>query len=252
MNIKMVVTDLDGTLLREDKTISPRTRDALSKCRAAGIKVVFATGRPGSVESMIPLEFFDGRVINNGAVVYSGDQLVDQRLISWQTLRPFLLKCIAIGLSPVTQLGVVNYTPGRFFANPEPSAVFEVVNFAEHQKDAEKVTIGIRSPQDIIFMREHLPQRLRFGLTRYGDFDIMHAEATKAGATAFLSQHWGIRQEDIVAFGDDINDNDLLAYAGIGVAMANAIEAVKAVADEVCDSNEDDGVVKWLEEHILR
>jgi len=247
----MIVTDLDGTLLREDKTVSQRTRDALARCRAAGIKIAFATGRPGSVESMIPLEFFDGRVINNGAIIYAGDQLIDQRLIPWQTLRPYLLECIAIGLSPVTQLGVVNYTTGRIHANLEPTAVFEVVDFAEHQKDTEKVTIDIRNPQDIVFMREHLPQGLRFGVTRYGDFDIMLAEATKAGAIAFLAQYWGIRQEEIVAFGDDINDIDLLAFAGVGVAMANAIETTRAAADEVCDSNEDDGVAKWLEEHIL-
>jgi len=65
-SIKMIVTDLDGTLLRTDKTISERTKDVLRQCRKCGIKVVYATGRGGSAEQRAPSELFDGRISMNG------------------------------------------------------------------------------------------------------------------------------------------------------------------------------------------
>jgi predicted mannosyl-3-phosphoglycerate phosphatase (HAD superfamily) len=62
MPIKLIVTDLDGTLLRTDKTISDRTKSILSKCRESGIAVIYATGRGGSAEQVAPAELFDGRI----------------------------------------------------------------------------------------------------------------------------------------------------------------------------------------------
>ena len=79
----------------------------------------------------------------------------------------------------------------------------------------------------------------------------MHKDATKANAVAALSRYWNIAQSEIVAFGDDLNDIDLLTYAGVGVAVANALDEVKAVADDICDTNDNDGVAKWLEENVL-
>jgi hydroxymethylpyrimidine pyrophosphatase-like HAD family hydrolase len=79
---------------------------------------------------------------------------------------------------------------------------------------------------------------------------IMHRNATKSQAIATLAAHWDIKSEEIVAFGDDLNDIDMLQYAGIGIAMGNALDDVKAVSDYVCDTNENDGIAKWLEENI--
>ena len=79
---------------------------------------------------------------------------------------------------------------------------------------------------------------------------IMHKEATKGKAVAALAQHYGIKQSETVAFGDDLNDKDLLSWAGVGVAMGNAADEIMAVADEVCLSNEDDGIAVWIEENI--
>ena len=62
---------------------------------------------------------------------------------------------------------------------------------------------------------------------------------------------WGIKPEEIVAFGDDLNDIDMLGYAGVGVVMDNALEQVKTVADYICDTNDNDGLAKWLEENVL-
>ena len=66
-----------------------------------------------------------------------------------------------------------------------------------------------------------------------------------------MSIIWGINKAEIVAFGDDLNDIDLLTHAGVSVAMKNALESVKEIADHICDTNDNDGVAKWLEENLL-
>jgi hypothetical protein len=76
---------------------------------------------------------------------------------------------------------------------------------------------------------------------------VMRGDATKAKAVAALARHWGIAQSETVAFGDDLNDIDMLSYAGTGVAMGNA----KAVSDFICLRNEDDGAADWIERNLL-
>jgi hydroxymethylpyrimidine pyrophosphatase-like HAD family hydrolase len=79
---------------------------------------------------------------------------------------------------------------------------------------------------------------------------IMHRDATKMKAIAALAAHWNIDAQDIVAFGDDLNDIDMLAGCGIGVAMGNALDEVKAIADDVCETNDNDGLATWLKRHV--
>ena len=76
---------------------------------------------------------------------------------------------------------------------------------------------------------------------------FMHSEANKWEG---LNAHFGISTAGILAFGDDYNDIEMLKNAGIGVAVGNAIDEVKAVADYICDTNDNDGVAKWVEENI--
>ena len=92
---------------------------------------------------------------------------------------------------------------------------------------------------------------LHLKVARDGLGQIMHKDATKANAVAALARYWIIAQSEIVAFGDDLNDIDLLIYAGVGVAVANALDEVRAIAKYICDANENDGVAKWLEENVL-
>ena len=78
----------------------------------------------------------------------------------------------------------------------------------------------------------------------------MPSGASKAAALGWLLDRWGLSQEDVVAFGDDVNDVEMVAEAGLGVAMANAVPEVKAAADRITVSNEEDGVAVVLEEFL--
>jgi Cof subfamily protein (haloacid dehalogenase superfamily) len=248
-NIKMIVCDLDGTLLRSDKYISAYSKEILSRCRESGIKVTYATGRgnPGR-EGVAPPELFDGRVTQNGALAKLGDTVVYKRLVPHKIARPLLIACDKRSLRTGSQIGEMHYT--NFFVPDIWSVNYEAVDFSRHDKDAEKLYALINSPEDAEFIKEQLPEDLHLYVSYDGLAMVMHKEATKSKAVAELARIWGIAQSEIAAFGDDLNDIDMLSYAGTGVAMENALDEVKAAANYVCQSNDEDGVAEWIKANI--
>ncbi len=66
-----------------------------------------------------------------------------------------------------------------------------------------------------------------------------------------IAEHYNVSTSTFAAFGDDVNDLEMIQNCGVGIAVANAIDEIKAVADDICDTNDHDGVAKWLEEHVL-
>ena len=105
--------------------------------------------------------------------------------------------------------------------------------------------------EDLRLIENNLPKNSYMFTSRDNITFVSHKEAVKSKATAALAEHWGIKASEIVAFGDDLIDIDILEWSGVGVAMGNALGEVKAVADYICDTNENDGVAKWIEENVL-
>ena len=250
MPVKMIVTDLDGTLLRSDLSISERTAAGLNKCRAAGIKIVYATGRGGSAENIVPAGLFAGRIINNGAVIIA-DGVEYKRNINYLESRPFLLACDTRGFKVTSQLGAMHYTNFDVALVWPHIKNFKIVDFARHKLDAEKICMTVESQEEEAFIKQNLTDNMYLSISRDKLGMIMHKDATKSKALAELSRIWGIDKSEIAAFGDDLNDIDMLGYAGIGIAMGNALDEVKACAGYICDTNDNDGIAKWLEENIL-
>ena len=251
--IKMIVTDLDGTLLREDKSISAYTKDVISKCRTAGIKLAFATGR-GTAFKVAPKELFDGRVTNNGAIARVGEAIIHDKRIPFQTARPILTACNERGIK------IVSHTVGMHYSNFPVTDLwpwiteFQIVDFAKHDVDAEKLFTPDCSIESKKFIEHLIPSELYTVVTSdiTGDLlQIMHKEATKGKAVLALGRHWNIQPSEIATFGNDLNDIDMLSSVGFGVAMENALDEVKAAAKYVCHSNEEDGVAKWISENVL-
>ncbi|MCL2079415.1 MAG: HAD hydrolase family protein [Oscillospiraceae bacterium] len=129
--------------------------------------------------------------------------------------------------------------------------MWRFVDFSTHDVDIEKINVASVTAEDVTFIEQYMTDNMYLKVARDGLGMIMHKDATKAKALTQLARLWGISQSEIVAFGDDSNDIDMLAYVGVGVAMGNAINEVKAVADFVCNTNNNDGVAKWIEENIL-
>ena len=227
MNIKMIALDLDGTLLRDDKTVSDYTLSVLRKCREKGVKVIYATSRGHSATRLVPDDLFDGFVRMGGAVAYAGIRFAAE-LNAWH------------------------------FANFDVSKEWDWLTYYEHADfgtldiEAEKMYALPGNQQETDLIYKLLPAGLRIIPARDENFTmIMHEQATKAKASFALARYWGIDKAEVAAFGDDLVDIDMLEYFGAGVAMGNALDEAKAVADYVCDTNENDGVARWLEENVL-
>ena len=221
MITKMIVTDLDGTLLRDDKTVSEGAMSALHRCRDAGIKTIFATGRGENsvcgAERVVPAGLFDGYILNNGALAVAGEDIVYSCFVANEMIEPLLAVCGELGLEH---------------------------GFSRHGAETGKFWTFGCSPEISTLIDARLDANLHLKVARDGLGQVMHKDATKANAVAALARNWNIAQSEIVAFGDDLNDIDLLNYVGVGVAIANALEEVKSVADYICDTNENDGVAK--------
>jgi len=248
----MIVTDLDGTLLRDDKTISTRTLSALKLCREKGLKIAYATARGHSSTILAPSEHFDGCVRINGANAFIGDTLIYERLMQTESVRGLLVAAENAGVMIVVESGSKHYA--NFDVTEKWSWIthYEPADFNVLDIQTEKIYAVIDSPEDADVIRNHLSDDLYLYVSRDNFAMVMHNEAIKSKAVEALAAHWDIELNEVVAFGDDTNDIDMLEHCGIGVAMENALDEVKAAADQICGTNEDDGIAKWLEENVLR
>jgi hypothetical protein len=249
--IKMIVIDLDETLLRTDKSISAYTIDILKKIRNKGIKVVFATARGNSTKPLIPYELFDGCVLLNGAKAYADNKLVYDRMIFADTFIPFLRKLSNNDLKVAAEIEGVHYA--NFNVKEVWSYIdkFVVTNYSNVSGNADKLYALVENPSQIDLINSILPKDLYLNLSRDNLAMIMHKEATKSNGVLHIASEFNIQKNEIVAFGDDINDKELLLSVGLSVAMDNSIDEIKMIADYICDSNNDDGVAKWLEKNFI-
>jgi len=250
--IKLLVFDLDGTLLKTDKTVSEFTLNTLGRCRQSGIKLAYATGRGESDVPDLPAELFDASIVMSGAIASIGDELVYSRLIPYDVARPLLLACDRRGIHIASQTKNMHYSNFNVSEVWERISNFKVVDFSLHEIDAEKLYAVVRSGEDAAFIEKNLPRELYMTVSVDGLGMIMHRDATKSKAVSALAEKWKLSPCEIAAFGDDLIDIDMLKYAGIGVAMENALPMVKAAADAICPGNNEDGVAKWIQSNLLK
>ena len=150
MNIKMIATDLDGTLLRGDKTVSDYTKAVFARCRDAGIKLAYATARGSSAEHVTPTGLFDGKIIMNGSVARICDEVVYNRLIPYEIARPFLLACHERGMNITSEVSGMHYS--NFVVSDVWPWItnFQITDFAQHEIDAEKLYTHNPSLEDML------------------------------------------------------------------------------------------------------
>lgn len=249
--IKMVVTDLDDTLLRSDKSVSDYTINVLKRLHNQGIKIVFATARGVSSKSLILYELFDGYVLMNGAMAYVNDRLIYKRTITADIFVPFLRELSGRNLKVAAEVEGFHYA--SFNVKEKWSYIdnFTITDYSGVSGSADKLYAIIENPGQLELISSVLPKELYLYLGRDGLAMIMHREATKYNAVLEIAKEFNISKKDIVAFGDDMNDREILLNVGTGVAMGNSIDEVKMAADYICDTNDNDSVAKWLDENII-
>ncbi|MFF3729859.1 HAD family hydrolase [Streptomyces sp. NPDC002476] len=257
---KLVATDLDGTLLRNDETVSERTRAALTAAAAAGAAHIIVTGRgvPWTRHILDDLGYEGLAVCGQGAQVYhAGEHRLLTSLTLDRQLAGLALAKVEAEVGPLALAasrdgldGEVVIGPGyRIQDGPLPSVVTQdpaelwaaplnKVYIQHPQLDDDTLTRAARaavgSLVDVV-------------MAGPGTVEILPLGLSKATGLSLAARRLGVKAADTLAFGDMPNDIPMFAWARHGVAMANAHEDLKAVAQEMTASNEDDGIAVVLE-----
>jgi Cof subfamily protein (haloacid dehalogenase superfamily) len=271
--IRLVATDLDGTLLTPDQTVTPRTRIALERVQAFGITLVLVTARPILTARLIAIEAgVSGlAIVSNGAITLDLDKdpvSNPSAILEHVQLAP----AISLELVQVLRKAVPDVTFAlvdglAFYAEP---AYHSGAALADHGALLTQTFIMdalefARIPATKLIARSAQIQpdqllEIARGLNTLG-LELTHSNApfieiaaagiNKARTLEKLCQSRGIPREAVVAFGDAPNDRPMLEWAGHGVAMQNAHANLLEIADEVTLSNLEDGVAVWLEQNLL-
>ena len=255
MMIKAIVTDLDQTLLHTDKSLSDYAAGIFRRCSQKGFPIIFASGRPRRdmlpYAKRIPVQ---GMVCHNGATAFMGEKRIGQFGIQ-KPLRDALLFTL-LEQSPDWCLAaeIDDILFANFDANTHWSFTkFTWSDFYDLPDDpAEKILALLNAEEDRGRIEALLPEQLYILTTDQGTLGmVMHKEATKANGLLCLFDHLGIDPSEVVAFGDDSNDRDMLTLCGTAIAVENALDGIKTLADDICPCNDQDGVAQWLESHLL-
>ncbi len=252
---RLILVDLDGTLVGADRTVSPRNAAALERASAAGARVVIATGRP--VRLIAPIRQSLGSSIAlcyNGAIVLdlaSGEvleaHLLDGRVFqrAVETVRATGLRFIVAveGMPDVGIRGELGFREGVAM----PRGTLEEICDSGIVKGLVRVT-GDGFSEIWEAFSTGFPGELE--VTRSGIeglIEISCAGVSKGGVIDGLARGWGIDPADAIAFGDMPNDLEMFRWAGRSVAMENAEAEVKLAATEVGAHHDDDAVARVLE-----
>ena len=274
MNKTLYISDLDGTLLNPNAELPAYTKDALNRMIADGLRFSIASARTASsaikildgVPWKIPL------VLLNGVLIYDFEQ---QRYLQVLSLSPQAAAKIISTLLELNTTGLMyqlkNNEQVTYYETLEHKPLRDFIEERQirYNKVFHKVNFSDMPPEDIVYftlLDTHDKIQLAHAalsaipdicLSMYKDnyspdlwYLEMHSDrATKQNGTIHLREAYGF--ERVIGFGDNLNDLPMFAACDVKVAVENAVPEVKAAADFICDTNENDGVAKWIEERVL-
>ena len=250
---KLLLFDFDGTLLRSDKSISERTLSALKKCRKRGILIGVSTSRSEQNSMTFLNELMPDILISSGgALVKNGTEYIYKAEFSEAETRDMIDTARAVcGEACEITIDTTDAHYWNYKIDPKQQdkswgdSVY--TDFRDFEHASLKMCVEIFDEKVAEKLQKKLPG---CDCVRFSDgywYKFTKKIATKENAILRMCEICGITTDDIVAFGDDYADIGMLKLCGVGVAMGNAIDEVKAVADYVIGDNNSDGIAKYLQ-----
>jgi 5-amino-6-(5-phospho-D-ribitylamino)uracil phosphatase len=273
--VRLVALDIDGTLLRSDKSLAPRTRAAVDAARVRGVRVVLVTGRryPSARRVAEELGGDVPLILHNGALVVEGGRVLRCRPLARAAAARAIRAGRVAGCEPVvhggkdgegwllveagvTATGLVAYYLER--ARSEVRRVPDLVA-ALADEDPIQVMFGgtpaemgaVQAALSLALEGRARIERTVYPATGVVLLDVIHPGVGKAEALAFVQGLWGVAAEETLAIGDNWNDREMLASAGLGFVMGNADPELLALGLPALPTNDEDGVARAIEEHVL-
>ncbi|XKH51610.1 Cof-type HAD-IIB family hydrolase [Chryseomicrobium palamuruense] len=266
MEKHLIVLDLDGTLLTDEKVISPRTKETLRKAKEAGHEIMIATGRPFRATGM----YYKELGLTTPVVNFNGAYVHHPLSSSWQTRhKPINLKVVKEVVDAVEDYEVKNLLAEvlddvylhqhdekimNAFAWGDPK--FTTGDLRKYLTQDPTSMLIHAEEQHVESIRKHLRDvhaevidHRRWGAP-WHVIEIVKSGLNKAVGIQPVAEHLNIPKSRIIAFGDEDNDLEMIEYAGTGVAMGNAINPLKSIANEIIGTNNEDGIGIYLEERL--
>lgn len=267
---KLIAIDMDGTLLNSKGNLSEENIKAVKSAIDKGIKIVFTTGRGIKAITRFINEFGlnekeEYAITNNGVSLYSTKTLkcLKSSWINGEDLR----KLCDIGLGFGAKLHIYDYeTEGCIVLEENKFTEFErhigmstfvqpdFCNNINENTKAFKI-LYFSSESEISNIRNKIPDSVyeKFVVVRSLPIaiEIFDKNCNKWNAVRDLASMFNIEREEIITIGDQQNDFEMIKYAGLGVAMGNAIDEIKEIADHITDTNDNNGVAKVINKFVL-
>ena len=267
-NYEIIVLDLDGTLTNRDKVITPRTKAALMEAQKRGKKVVLASGRPTPgvlpLAEELELKNYGGYILSfNGGMIMNctTGEVVFSQLLPQEANRRI------IELAEEHRVDFLTYEDDHIVTNNKENEYGQKESWITHmplmEKENLKDYLNFPVPKFLLLddgdylalVEPKVKAALgkNFSVYRSEPFflEVLPKGIDKALSLARLLEVIGLTKEEMIACGDGYNDLSMIQFAGLGVAMENAVLPVRKVADYITDSNNDDGVGKVVEKFML-
>lgn len=262
MTIKLIATDLDGTLFDDDKKVSQENRQALNAAREKGVHVVLTTGRPLRAITYLleELNLMGGTnysiTINGGLVQKNDGAILAKTDLTWDEAKVIIDTILPLGLPLDILTDEVVYEINQ----PKASSLYKAVNphlVFEEISDASQLPknivinkiISAYEPAILDDKLKTLPVSLKEQFEIFKSRDIvlefMPKGVHKAVGLAYLCNHLGIAADEVLAIGDEENDLTMIEWAGVGVAMKNAVSALKERANVVTPNDNNHSGLAW-------
>ncbi|MBB6690572.1 HAD family phosphatase [Cohnella xylanilytica] len=261
---RLIAMDLDDTLLTDDLTVSDRTVDAMRKAISQGVHLTIATGRmfasaqriAKQVGLNVPIITYQGSLIRN----LLDEEVLYERSVPAEEARKLYEYTRKHGLHLQTYIDdkLYSFDDGdKLAAYAKQSGIPYIVepDFDRLPPGNHTKLIIIDDPDklDALFpiLRDLMGEEVHMTKSKANYLEFLHREGTKGHALRFLAEHYGFSMEETIAMGDAWNDREMIEAAGLGVAMANAVPALREIADYVTLGNNEDGVAHVLEKFVL-
>jgi Cof subfamily protein (haloacid dehalogenase superfamily) len=266
----VLALDIDGTLLRDDRTVSDRTRAAVGEARRRGVRLVLVTGRRPPAARRVARLLGEGipLILHNGALIIDGGEIVHSRLLPLETARSVVRHGRA--QSPVAHVG--SRGEGELWVGAGDARTLSVYSMdlshpdvrafpdLESALDRDPVQVMFGGTTDEVLalsevLSRALPGEIRLEKTLYpsagtGLLDVLHPGVSKARGLKRLLDLWGVSLKRTLAIGDNWNDEGMLLSVGLGLVMGNADKGLLALGLPVLPTNEEDGVAVAVERYL--
>lgn len=270
---KLIISDMDGTLLKKDKTISPKTVETVEQARKQGIEFTIGTGRiyPVVLDTVDTMKITQPLILCNGAIIQ--DPVTKEVYFSKTLENEVAIKILEI----VSKAGLYFYYYTIDSINAREVKYITAIYERQNRNSTRPDKIKINITDDIIYKAEndeifkiviinedaekfekvkeelkHIEKNITITSSFWNNIEIVASGVNKGIGVKFIAEKLGLSHKDIMCIGDEENDESMIEVAGFSVAMGNANETLKKMADFVTDDNENEGISKAIMEFAKR